>query len=756
LIRRLRASFAAKLLALELGSIVAVAVALAAVLVAVRVSQTRELERNVAQANVQSLEDDLRGAGTGAMSLASRLAAQRPLAANIGPTTYAAGLLDEEALTLDPSHTVALLDATGRAVMARRGSLGGTVAARANPSQFDHPGAIASLDRGTLPATGVVEPLGGRLALDGVAPVRAGTSVVGYVIDSIDVEALLQRVTPSASAVRYSVFYDGRRLATTLIGAGPSLPPEVGGGGGLTTSFASYQIDGHTYAGYYGTDPDNPHVLLVADLEDSIFAAQNLNDLLAAFFAVGILSTLLGALAVIFASRVALRPLAELDRGASRLGAGDLGARVEVAAEDELGRLARSFNAMADHIRDNTRELEEQRGRLDASLTTLAAVSGALTTTTAGETALRGAVLEAVMQITSTHAAAMYGGTEALRVEAATGMRTAAANQLGRLAAFERTLDAGGGAFSLEGGPEGFETWSGVVVPMIYQDRRVGAIAVFDPFSLEATDLAPLAVLANQAIVALENSEMFQRERQTVVRLQELDSMKSDFLATIQHELRTPLTAIIGITDLLEMAWEGYAEEQKRDMLTEVQVAAKTLYDTVETILDYSLLESDRLRLAIAPTELRPAVESALDDLGPAIRRRKAKVDLEVPRTLRVEADGHRLAQMVRVLVDNAVKFGPSGGKVKVSADREDGLVRLRVADRGVGIAPEHLDRIFERFYQVDNTATRRHGGTGMGLALARKLVTLHGGRLLVESEPGKGSTFTLLLPASGGAERDL
>ncbi|HEV3232523.1 MAG TPA: ATP-binding protein [Candidatus Dormibacteraeota bacterium] len=760
MIRRLRASFAAKLLALELGSIVVVAASLAAVLVAVRVSQTRELEKNVAQANVNGLSGTLRQAGSGAMSLSTRLAAFPLLVSRFGATAQAAALMDSEAATLDDTHTLVLVDAAGRGVLARRGSLGLAPGGDVDPTRWSHIGAIDALGKGTLPPAGLLEPVAGVLELDGLAAVRPGAGAIGYVVDSIDVGGLLRLATPSGSAVHYSVFYDGARLATTLPGAGGGLPAEAGSGGVLASSFATYQVAGKTYAGFYGAYSGDSHVLLAADLDDSVFAAQNLNDLLAAFFAVGILATVLGVLAVYFARRVALRPLAELGRGAARLGGGDYSARVGVASQDDFGRLALSFNAMADRIRDSTQQLERQRARLDASLTSLGAVSRALTTTTAGAPALRAAVLDAVMEVTGARAAAMFSGVERPQAEAAKGLRAAAATQAGRLPGFQAALAEGGGGFTLAGGPAGFEAWSGVVVPMIYQDRPVGAIAAFHPVSLAAADLAPLAVLANQAIVALESAEMFERERETVRRLQELDSMKSDFLATIQHELRTPLTAIIGMTDLLEMAWDSYPDAQKVDMLGEVQIAAKGLYDIVETILDYSMLESDRMRLHIAPSALRPAVETAVDELQPSIRRRQTRVTVDVPKTLSVAADGQRLVQVVRALVDNAVKFSPDGGTVRVKAERGNGKVTLRVVDRGVGIPADLHERIFERFFQVDNTATRRHGGTGMGLALAHKLVTMQKGRLTVESEPGKGSTFTVVLPAAvapgpGEVDRD-
>jgi signal transduction histidine kinase len=299
-----------------------------------------------------------------------------------------------------------------------------------------------------------------------------------------------------------------------------------------------------------------------------------------------------------------------------------------------------------------------------------------------------------------------------------------------------------------------------LAVPMFYQDAVVGALAVITRAGeppVEGQEQS-LAVLANNAAIALENTRLFEQERETVRRLRELDALKSDFLGTVQHELRTPLTAIMGMGDLLEMCWETWDDAHKTEALHDIQVAAKKLYDIVETILDFSLLESDTLSLKPLPTQVRGAVDEAVHAVQARLKEGlQVSLSVDVPADVEVYADPTRFNQALRALLDNAVKFTPEGGSIWVRSHRNGGdMVRIEVADTGIGIPEEALPRVFERFYQVDNTATRRHGGTGMGLALARKLVTLHGGRLLVESEPGKGSTFTLLLPASGGAERDL
>ena len=160
------------------------------------------------------------------------------------------------------------------------------------------------------------------------------------------------------------------------------------------------------------------------------------------------------------------------------------------------------------------------------------------------------------------------------------------------------------------------------------------------------------------------------------------------------------------------------------------------------------MLASDRLHLSLAPTPVREAAVTALEDLNPLIKRHGVEVDIKVPDGLRAQADPKRLSQVLKALMDNAVKFSPARSKVEVRGSRKNGRVMLEVVDHGIGIEPENQGRIFERFYQVDNTATRKFGGTGMGLALVAKLMELQNGNVDVQSAPGRGSTFSVSLPA--------
>jgi len=282
-------------------------------------------------------------------------------------------------------------------------------------------------------------------------------------------------------------------------------------------------------------------------------------------------------------------------------------------------------------------------------------------------------------------------------------------------------------------------------------------IAPNDAVAAAADEEGVLAVLANNAAIAMENARLYEQEKETVRRLRQLDAMKTDFLSTVQHELRTPLTAILGLSDLIDMCWGMWDDGPKLEAVHDIQVAAKNLYDIVETIIDFSAVDGETIDLN--PTDL-PLADAIAKGVGAVGERYKGglpiPVDLDVDPTLTVYADPDRFEQVVRALVDNAVKFSDGQGRVGVRAGLEPGgqTMRIEVIDQGIGISAEDLPRIFDRFYQVDNTATRRYGGTGMGLALVKRLVQAHGAKVSVDTKLGEGTRVVLYWPGSSTAPR--
>lgn len=230
-----------------------------------------------------------------------------------------------------------------------------------------------------------------------------------------------------------------------------------------------------------------------------------------------------------------------------------------------------------------------------------------------------------------------------------------------------------------------------------------------------------------------------------------LEASRRDLVANVSHELKTPITAIRAH---LENLLDGV--EQPDPEILEVMLAqSERLGRLVEQLLDLSKLESGEVPLRREPVSLAPLVAQVMSEIEVACTDRDVDVSSDLPEDLpTIEADRERVHQVIFNLVDNAVRFTPEGGEVRIEAHRHNGSVEVSVADTGVGIPPEALPRLFERFYRVDPARAREDGGTGIGLAIARSVVEAHGGTIRAESDPGHGSVFTFDLPVSRPASR--
>lgn len=227
----------------------------------------------------------------------------------------------------------------------------------------------------------------------------------------------------------------------------------------------------------------------------------------------------------------------------------------------------------------------------------------------------------------------------------------------------------------------------------------------------------------------------------------ELERMKSNFLSVVSHELKTPLHSIKGFVDIILMGKTGPVTELQRDFLTTVKEQTGHLQRLIEDLLEFSRLESGQIKLR--PLLLDPAeiVVSVADKLTPLAANKGLSLSLEVAGLPEIEADGTRLEQVLTNLMENAIKFTPEQGRIKVAGFGRDDMIELVVADSGIGVPPEERERIFDRFYQVDSSARRRYKGTGLGLTICKHIVTQHGGRIWVEAGKDGGSAFHVLLP---------
>jgi PAS domain S-box-containing protein len=268
-------------------------------------------------------------------------------------------------------------------------------------------------------------------------------------------------------------------------------------------------------------------------------------------------------------------------------------------------------------------------------------------------------------------------------------------------------------------------------------------------------DQALMQAFADQAAVAIENARLFEDARahladmvQANRQLEDLDRQRRQYLQNVSHEFRTPLTVIKGYAEFLRDSSSVDAGSVPGVMGVIVESADRVI-DMVNTLIDVSRIEHDDAgrALELRPIDLVDVVRTAVEVLRPPAGKRGIALDIEVVGPCGLEADAGLLQQVVRKLVDNAVKYSPDNGRVVVRARAEEGGVTLEVEDFGIGIPPEHVPRIFEKFYMVDGTITRRAGGAGVGLYLVREIVRLHDGTVEVQSRPGRGSTFSVRLP---------
>jgi signal transduction histidine kinase len=284
-------------------------------------------------------------------------------------------------------------------------------------------------------------------------------------------------------------------------------------------------------------------------------------------------------------------------------------------------------------------------------------------------------------------------------------------------------------------------SWS-LIGPIQSIDARLAAIASGD-FSghVDVTNRDELGALATN--VNRMNDEL----RRLYRELEMASQHKSDFLANMSHELRTPMTAIIGFSQVLREGIFGEVNAKQAEYLDDILSSSNHLLSLINDVLDLSKVEAGQVALQAAPFSLQDALDRGVSMVREQATTEGVEISLHRNGSLDVvSGDERRIRQVIFNLLSNAVKFTPAGGQVDISAARVDGEMRVSVADNGPGIASEDLDRIFEEFQQTDAGARQREG-TGLGLALSKRFVEMHGGRIWCESEVGKGSTFSFTLP---------
>jgi len=420
----------------------------------------------------------------------------------------------------------------------------------------------------------------------------------------------------------------------------------------------------------------------------------------------GLVVALLAGLLSLLVARRLSRPLEAMRAAAHSFAAGDLSRRIPGQGTVEMQALAASMNRMAEQLDSRIRTVLDQRNEIEAVLASM--VEGVLAVD-AEERLLR--INRAAIE--------MLG----LAGDGFAGRPLAEVVRRVDLQRFVRQ--------ALESG----QPVEADLVVRGRQDRYLQA---------HGTRLAGAGSRRQGAVVVLND----------VTRLRRLERVRRDFVANVSHELKTPITAIKGFVETLE---EGGVDDpaEVRRFLGIIHRQADRLNAIIDDLLLLSRLEQEpeAERSAPPPVAVASVVRAAAQDCEMQARRARVEVRCELAEDLAARVSPQLLEQAVANLVDNAIKYSPAASEVRVRAFAEGDGIRIEVADRGCGIAAEHLSRLFERFYRVDKARSRKLGGTGLGLAIVKHIAQLHGGRVGVESVPGEGSRFWIWLPSA--ADRD-
>ena len=294
-----------------------------------------------------------------------------------------------------------------------------------------------------------------------------------------------------------------------------------------------------------------------------------------------------------------------------------------------------------------------------------------------------------------------------------------------------------------------------LIVPLKIENKLIGILLLGEKVSgdiFDGQELEVLGVLANQAAISLENARLYEGLSSSNARLMEASRLKSQFLANMSHELRTPLNSVIGFSKVLLNRLDGDLNDRQEAYVRSVHNSSTHLLQLINGILDFSRSEAGKLEMRAEDVDLHELVDECVETSLPLVRDKRLKIERDVALELPpVHADRTKVKQILLNLLSNAIKFTTTG-RIVVTVRPEGDAVHVSVADSGIGIRSADIDRLFEPFHRLDNPLAREAGGTGLGLALSKRFVELHGGRIWAESREAQGSTFHFILPLTPAA----
>lgn len=474
-------------------------------------------------------------------------------------------------------------------------------------------------------------------------------------------------------------------------------------------------------------------------------------------------------LASVYLARRMVTPIRALQHGAETIGAGQLDQRIDIRTGDELEALAADFNTMASELEasraDLTLKVDERTAQLRAALEEqaasaeiLQAISTSPTTTqpvfdaivNAGVRIMKGAHLRLrLLRGDDTFVVASTMAEDETHDRVPTAGETASEREALCTGEIVHAEDLSASSIDDEH-PRAASIRAMVSVPLIRDARPIGVISAARSVPGPFTDkqIALLKTFADQAVIAIENVRLFDEIQDKSHQIEIANKHKSEFLAHMSHELRTPLNAIIGFSDALAERYFGELNEKQAEYVDDINTSGRHLLSLINDILDLSKVEAGRMELEISQFDVSAALQSAITLVRERAQMHGVSLTLTTESSLgQLRGDERRFKQIMLNLLTNAVKFTPDAGRVTVHAKARAQSIEIAVCDTGIGIAPEDHETVFEEFRQVGRARTDEREGTGLGLALARRCVELHGGRIWLESSPGVGSTFTFTLP---------
>ncbi|MEA3376654.1 MAG: ATP-binding protein [Chloroflexota bacterium] len=622
---------------------------------------------------------------------------------------------------------------------------------------------------------------------------RPSGSPVGLLAGWLDLAGLASRLRAAGElgqgAEVYVVGADGRSLPQGQVVTSAGIEVALSGeeARGLFQSYADVPV-----IGVYRWMSDLQLALVAEQSQEEAFATAD--TVTAAVVGATLLVALVTAIIAAVVTRQITRPVVQLTESALRIAQGDLDQRVPVRSRDEIGILASVFNRMASELKSLYEDLESKVAERTAMLQKAnyqiqrraIQLAATVEVSQAATSILEpGRLLQRVVRLIHDRFGYSYVGVYLLDEGAGEGEE---------LLLLRQGTGGGDGVECVKREPvplhgedpltravtEAMATGEACVrewdreraaevlsaphicveaaLPLKMGDQIIGVLDILntEPDDIDADAISVLQNVANQITIALENARIYEREKEIAERLRRTEAFRSRFLAHMSRELREPLTNIIGFSRLILKGLDGPINDQQRRDVDIIHANSEHLLGLINDLLDVSQIEAGLMELDFQELHLPDVIDSVMATTSALVRDKDIELRREVDDLPPVRADGARIRQVLLKLLTNAAKFTEQGCiAVRAWSEGCDGSTRVcvSVSDTGRGISPEDQQRVFERFEQGTLGDGRRPNGAGLGLALSKEFVEMHGGEIWVESEPGTGSTFTFSLPLTPGAD---